>query len=140
MHKSKNTEVVPHPYASAIYRKTARPPVKYLPNVDDVAERCRIDGGEKDVIALLPNIFSNGISEESLTRKMTREEADKHAGGAFVQVYRMLLGKDEAGRVHCRLCTVGANEGGWKKARDALRHLKRDHFGLGNGCQRWLVH
>ena len=102
-----------------------------------VAERCRADGGEESAIAILMNIFSNEISEKALTRKMTREEARKHNHGASTQVYRMLLRNDEDGRFHCRLCAVGANEGGWKNGRDVLRHLKRDHFGLRDTCTLW---
>jgi hypothetical protein len=128
-----------HPYATVVYRKTRRPPAEYSSNIRVVEERCRAEGGEEDAIALLPDIFSDGISEAALTRKMTREEAGKHSGRASTQVYQILLREDESGRAHCRLCAVGANEGGWKKARDVLRHLKRDHFGLGKGCPRWSV-
>jgi hypothetical protein len=104
-----------------------------------VTERSRADGGEEGAIALLPDIFSDGVFEKALTRKMTREEACKHSGGASTQVYRTLLRHDEDRRVQCRLCAVGANGGGWKIARDVLRHLKRDHFGLGKHCSGWLV-
>ena len=135
-----HTRLAPHPYANVVYRKTSRPPVGYSADIQVVAERCRADGGEEDAIALLPEIFSTEISEEALTRKMTREEARKHLGSASTQAYRMFLRSDGAQRFHCRLCAVGAKEGGWKKARDALRHLKRDHFGLGDTCTLWLVH
>ena len=131
--------VTPHIYDNIIYRKTCRPPAAYQPDIRVVAESCRADGGEEYAIALLPEIFSSGISEKALTRKMTREEARKHHRGASTQVYRMLLRSDEAGRSHCRLCSVDANQNGWKNAKDVLRHLKRDHFGLVNVCQRWLV-
>jgi len=102
-----------------------------------VEEQCRADGGEENAIALLTGIFSDGIFEKALTRKMTREEARKHHGSTSTQVYRMLLRSDEAGRFHCRLCAVGANMGGWKEQRHVLRHLKRDHFGLGDTCTIW---
>ena len=131
--------VIPHMYDNLVYRKTRRPPAAYSPDIRTVAEGCRADGGEERTIALLPTIFSSGISDKALTRKMTREEARKHHGGASTQVYRMLLRMDERGRFHCRLCAVDANENGWKNARDALRHLRRDHFGLANVCPRWLV-
>ena len=126
-----------HPYSTVVYRKTPRPPAVYSGDIRVVVERCRADGGEEDAIALIPDIFSNEIAERALTRKMTRDEARKYVGGTPMQVYRILLRSDETGRFHCRLCPVDADEGGWKKARDALRHLKRDHFGLGNSCTRW---
>ena len=135
-----STVMAPHKYDNIVYRKTRRPPAAYSPNVRVVAEGCRADGGEEHAIALLPKIFANGISEKALTRKMTREEARKHHNSrAFMQVYRMLLRIDEAGRFRCRLCAIDADQNGWKNARDVLRHLKRDHFGLEKVCPRWLV-
>ena len=133
------TVVTPHIDDNVAYRKTRRPPAAYSPDVQVVVEGCRADGGEEHAIALLPEIFSSGISEKALTWKMTREEARKHHNGASAQVYRMFLHSDEAGRSHCRLCSVDANQNGWKNAKDVLRHLKRDHFGLVNVCPRWLV-
>jgi len=134
-----HTLVTSHKYDNVAYRKTRRPPAAYSPDVRIVAEGCRADGGEEQAIALLPRIFSVGVSEKALTRKMTREEARKHRSPTFTQVYRVLLRSDSAGRFHCRLCAIGANEGGWKNAKDVLRHLKRDHFGLVNVCPKWLV-
>ena len=135
--KSTQIRELPHPYAHVSYRKTPRPPAVYSPDIHVVEGRCRNGGGEEDAIAILHVIFSNGVSEMELTRKVSREEADRHCGGFSMQAYRMLLRNGEAGRYHCRLCPDGANEGGWKNARDVLRHLKRDHFGLGTSCSRW---
>ena len=125
------------PYATVVHRKTPRPAAVYSSDIRVIEERCRVDGGEESAIVLIPDIFSDGVSENALTRQMTREEAHIHSGGTSMQVYRMLLCSDKAGRFHCRLCAVGADEGGWKRARDALRHLKRDHFGLGDACTLW---
>ena len=100
-------------------------------------ERCHADGGEESAIALLQVIFSGGISEKALIRKMTRKEAREHNRGVSTQIYRVFLRNDNVGRFHCRLCPVGSNEGGWKNARDVLRHLKRDHLGLGDACKSW---
>ena len=122
---------------TVIHRKKQRPAVRYSADVDVIMKRCRADGGEEDAITLLQVIFSSGISEKALLRKMTREEARKHHGGVSTQVYRMFLRNDDAGRFHCRLCADGANDGGWKRARDVLRHLKRDHVGIGDACISW---
>jgi len=129
--------VVIHPSSTVTYRKKPRPAAVYSPDIQVIVARCRADGGEKGAITLLRGIFTGGVSESALTRKMTREEAREHYGGVSTQVYRMLLRYENAGRYHCRLCRVGANEGGWKKPRDVLRHLKRDHFGLGETCKSW---
>ena len=133
------TVETPHIYDNVVYRKARRPPAAYSSNVQVVAEGSRADGGEEHAIALLSEIFPGEITEKALTRKMTREEARKHHNGASTPVYRMLLRSDRAGRFHCRLCSVYDNQNGWKNAKDVLRHLKRDHFGLANVCPKWLV-
>ena len=51
----------------------------------------------------------------------------------------MFLRADEEKRLRCRLCAVGADEEGRKYAKYALRHLKRDHFGLGTRYDHWYV-
>jgi hypothetical protein len=63
--------------------------------------------------------------------RMTRDEARKSNCGAPGQVFHASLRTDEEKRFRCRLCVVDADEGGWKQARHALRHVNRDHFGLG---------
>jgi hypothetical protein len=70
---------------------------------------------------------------------MTRDEAREHNCGAPGQMFRVLLHSDEDNIFRCRLCAVGADEGGWKQAKDALRHFKRHHFALGARCHRWSV-
>ena len=122
---------------TVIYRKKSHPATAYSPDIQVTMERCRTDGGEENAIALLQVIFAGGISEKALLRKMTRAEAREHNGGVSTQVYRTFLRNDDVGRFHCRLCPPGANEGGWKNARDVLRHLKRDHLGLGDACKLW---
>ena len=136
-YKSTPVEATHHPYVTVTYRKTPRPPAIYSSDIQVVVERCRAGGGEESVIGLLPDIFSDGISEKALIRKMTREEARKYNAAAPTQVYRRFLREDEAMRFHCRLCSVGDDGCGWKNPRDALRHLKRDHFGLGHTCTQW---
>ena len=51
----------------------------------------------------------------------------------------MFLRGDKEKRHRCRLCAVGADEEGQKYAKDALRHLKPNHFGLGTRCDHWYV-
>ena len=126
-----------HSHSTIIYRRTPRPAAIYSPDIHVAIERCRANGGEENAIALLQVIFSDGISEKALIRQMTSEEAGEHNRGMSGQVYRMLLRNDDVGRFHCRLCPVGSNGGGWRNARDVLRHLKRDHFGLGDACKSW---
>ena len=99
-----------YPYANHIYRPRPRPPVVYSPDIGVVEERCRTEGGEEDAIGLLQVIFSGGISEKALVRKMTGVEAREHHGGVSTQAYRMLLRNDDDGRFHCRLCPTEVME------------------------------
>jgi len=128
-----------HPSRIISCRKQPRPAAAFDPDVIQVQARCTTGGGDPASIGLLPAIFAGGISQNALTRQLTKSEADDYHNGRAGQVYRILLQIDENKMFHCRLCAVGADEGGWKYAKDALRHLKRDHFGLGTHCGRWSV-
>jgi hypothetical protein len=136
-HKHVRTRVTFHPFKTISYRKQPRPAATFDADVAQVQARCTAGGGDPAAIGLLANIFVEGISQKALMRKMMSSEASDHHDGRAGQVYRTLLRVDESKRFHCRLCAVKADEGGWKHARDVLRHLKRDHFGLGDTCERW---
>jgi len=75
--------------------------------------------------------------QKALTRPSASREACDYHGGRTGQLYHILLRVDEDKRFYCRHCTNGDDEGGWKHAKGALRHLKRDHVGLGMQCDRW---
>jgi len=145
----------PHPRRSVIHhtiRRRPPPPPAYSPDIRVIVERCRSGGGEEAAIALLPDIFATGVSEHALTTRTTMASgpgAGTHhhhdrggrasaSASASAQAYRVLLRSDgEDRRFNCRLCAVGTNGHGWRNARDVLRHLKRDHFGLRYNCSRW---
>ena len=133
------SNVTTHPPTRVSFRKKTRPAADYTPNLALVQARCIADGGDPAATNLLQIPFADGISTEALTRRMTRDEARKYNQGTSGQVFRMFLRVDEGNRFRCRLCAVDTDEEGWKFAKDALRHLKRDHFGLGTGCNRWSV-
>jgi hypothetical protein len=129
-----------HTSSTISYRKSPRPAATFDANVTQVQTRCTGAGGDPAAIGLLAVIFVDGITQKALTRQLTSSEAVDYHGSRPGQVYRVLLRVDEEEkRFRCRLCAIGADEGGWKHAKDALRHLKRDHFGLGTQCDRWSV-
>ena len=134
-----HSRITAHPPTRVSFRKKTRPAADYTPNLELVEAQCIADGGDPAAINLLQIPFADGISTEGLTRRMTRDEARKYNQGASSQVFRMFLRVDEENRFRCRLFAVGTDEEGWKQAKDALRHLKRDHFGLAIGCDRWSV-
>jgi len=133
------TSIKLHPFSAISYRKHPRPAATFDANVIQVQARCSGAGGDPAVIGLLPAVFVGGITQKALIRPLTSSEARDYHGGRTGQVYRILLRVNEDKRFYCRLCAIGDDEGGWKHAKDALRHLKRDHFGLGMQCDRWSV-
>ena len=133
----KRQDTTSTPVIVPVYRKTPRPAAEFTSDIRELQVRCLVDGGDTEAVDLLPSVFPQGISQEALLRPLTRTEARQYTEGTSGQAYRMLLRVDGGNRFRCRLCAVNADESGWKHARDALRHLKRDHFGLGNVCEKW---
>ena len=138
-HPTNRSRVITHPYTRLSFRKRTRPAAEYTPDIQLIQARCLADGGDPEAVNFLPAIFTNDISTKALTRRMTRDEAREYNHDAPGQIFLVVLRVDEDKRYHCRLCAIGANEGGCKCAKDVLRHLKREHFGLGTRCDRWLV-
>ena len=126
-------------YTSLHQDKKTRPAADYTPNLPLVQANCIANAGEPAAISLVQTMFANGISTTALTRRMTRDEAREYNYGAPSQMFRVFLREDKEQRSRCRLCAIGSDEGGWEHAKDALLHLKHDHFGLGTGCHRWSV-
>lgn len=135
--KVKRQDTTHKPVTILVYRKTHRPAAEFTSDLRELQARCLVDGGDSEAVGLLLRVFPQGISQDALLRPLTRTEAHRHTDGTSGQAYRMLLRVDGENRFRCKLCPVNADESGWKHARDALRHLKRDHFGLGNCCDKW---
>ena len=120
-------------------------PVGYEPNIGKLQDRCRLSGAEDTVVDMLPAIFPAGITLEALARHRTSTEIETaQFGSGSGPVYLALLeqvmkaeGEGDVIAYRCRLCPNGGDAFAWKKPRDALRHLRRDHFGLGDCCPRW---
>ena len=119
--------------------------VGYEPDIGKLRDRFRLAGAEDTAVDMLPAIFPAGITLEALTRHRTStdiETAQFGSGGG--PVYLALLeqvvrteGEENIVAHRCRLCRNRGGVFAWKKPRDALRHLRRDHFGLGDCCPRW---
>jgi hypothetical protein len=118
-------------------RKTWGPAASSM-NLESVVEELRRDGVDEEVISTVKEIFSAGWSVDALMRKMSKEESRRYVNGETGQVYRALLRRANA-RFQCCLCHEGAEAMSWKHARDVVRHLRRDHFGLGDSCLSWCV-
>jgi len=130
-------------------RKARQPAATYEPNIIKLQERLRREGGDQDAVTLVESVFPDEVTLEALTRRQTREEAAQQIFGqgggpvylAFLETSP--LNKRDNGasgvRFRCRLCPNNTVALYWKHHRDVLRHLKRDHFGLGETCIQWYV-
>jgi hypothetical protein len=107
-------------------------------NLESTVEELRGDGIDDEVISTVREIFSAGFCVGALMRKMTKEESRRYLNGETGQVYRALLRRAH-GRFQCNLCHENAETMSWKHPRDVVRHLRRDHFGLGDSCSAWCV-
>lgn len=113
-------------------------PVTFESNLERLQHRCREQGAEERAVQLLGWIFADEVSLEALTRR--RSYRDLATNGLEVQsgkVYTALLEhRDVDNRYVCRLCDSGKS---WKRAKEVLRHLRRDHFGFSDDCDQWYV-
>lgn len=124
--------------------RTSLPAEEFEANISRLIERLTIQGVDRAIVGLCSGIFAQGVSLEALKARMTRKECEKH-GLRNGMRYRMLLDlvkmtKDGVpmDRHVCRLCRRGEAVD-YKNHRDALRHLLRDHFGIGFECTQWSV-
>ena len=138
-----HTKRGPKPYQRPTPSVTPKTrPVKYDDNLERLQERCRKQGADEGAIGLLGKVFANGVSEAALTRSLTDEEVETRELGIVTgKVYTVFLeptneGKGAAHRYICRLCHSDQT---WKNAKDVVRHLKRDHFGFADSCEKWYV-
>ena len=117
-------------------------PVGHEGDIMLLQQRCRRQGAGEDVIGFIPKIFASGVNLEALTRPLTDWEVETLEFGVRAgKVYTAFLAptNEEEGvppRYACRLCH---RDQAWKHSKDALRHLRRDHFGLADVCKNWCV-
>jgi len=101
-------------------------------------EELRGEDVDEETIGTVKEIFSTGFNVEALMRKMSKDESMRYLNGERAQAYRALL-REVNERFQCRLCQDGPHAMSWKHPRDVVRHLRRDHFGLGDSCPTWFV-
>jgi hypothetical protein len=130
----------PYQRPTPVARKTR--PITYEGNLVRLQQRCWGQGTDEGAIGLLGKVFANEVSLGALTRLLTDAEVEtKEFGVETGRVYIAFLEtvNEEEGvepRYVCRLCH---SERTWKHHKDALRHLRRDHFGLADVCDQWYV-
>ena len=142
----------PHLYGAPMtssQRPCRLPPALFEPNIRKLQQRLFLEGADLEAIKLVKRVFSNGVTMEALTRRLTREEAALHtfgcrAGPLYLAFLEPILPPDKANgallcRYQCRLCPSDGKAPTWKYHRDVLRHLRKEHFGLGEKCHTWYV-
>ena len=114
-------------------------PTEFEGDVARLKARLLAKGANEQVVGLCDTIFKNGVTIEALEERMTREQCeelgvrDGKKFRVFLELVRGVNGQ-MTGRHRCCLCSPGKE---YKNHRDALRHLLKDHFGLGFRCERW---
>jgi hypothetical protein len=119
--------------------------VAHEPSITKLQDRCRLAGAEDAARNLLPMIFPAGVTLEALTRPRTSTEIETAkfglgGGPVYLALLEQVMKTEDGGDIRayrCRLCPNRGSVFVWKKPRDALRHLRRDHFGLGDRCPKW---
>ncbi len=114
-------------------------PTEFEGDVAKLKARLLAKGANEQVVELCDTVFKNGVTIEALEERMTREQCEKLGvrDGKKFRVFLELVGGTNGqmtGRHRCCLCSPGKD---YKNHRDALRHLLKDHFGLGFRCERW---
>jgi hypothetical protein len=115
--------------------------VKYEGNLDRLLERCKRQGADEGALAYMGKIFATVVSLEALVRPLTDTEVETEEFGIGMgKIYASLLQvndeEDVGPRYTCRLCHHRQT---WRHSKDALRHLRRNHFGLADDCPKWCV-
>jgi len=119
-------------------RKTR--PIKFEGNVERLQQRCKRQGADDGAIGLLGKVFAYGVSVEALILPLMNTEVEVEdleigTGRAYTAFLEFITeGVDP--RYVCRLCHSDQT---WKHSKDVLRHLRRNHFGLAEVCNKWYV-
>ena len=117
-------------------------PIKFEGKVATLKARLVSEGANKEVVRRCDTVFKDGITIEALEKRMTREQCqtlgvrDGKQFRLFLECLELVVGGNGhmTERHRCCLCSPGKE---YKNHRDALRHLLKDHFGLGFGCKWW---
>jgi len=117
-----------------------KPAAEYEPDPIKLQASCRRRGGTDFASQWILTLFGDGVSLEALVRrlKLTEIERMNFPGGFEPRwAYDGFLEKADDG-FECCLCTVGKRVW-WKNKKDAVRHLRKFHFGLADRCITWCV-
>jgi hypothetical protein len=129
-----------HRYEASVFdRPGKKAAAEYEPNLDELRKRCRQQGGKDFAVAWVGEIFADGVAVGALMRPLTMLEVDamrlRLPGFRPVQGYDGFL-ESANKRFECGLCSDEIRMH-WKNKKDAVPHLRKFHFGLGDRCIYW---
>ena len=123
------------------YRPGKEPAAEFEPNPINLRESCKRDGGSAFAVDWTLVVFHHGVTKEALVRTLDRGEIGRMVNfpGGFEprQAYDGFISKI-GDRYECGLCKEGKRTC-WKNKKDAPRHLRKFHFGIGDPCGIWCV-
>ena len=122
-----------------VYDKPGKKPaVAHEPDLLRLQERSRLRGGQDFAIAWILKAFMEGVTVKALRRTLSEDEinaVDYDHGFPLSQAYDGFLEKVED-RFECGLCAE-EKRANWKNRKDAVRHFRKFHFGIGQTCGTW---
>ena len=122
------------------YRPGKKSAAEYEPDPVKLRASWQRRGGTDFACQWILTVFRDGVTLDALIRrlKLTEIEGMNFAGGFEpCLAYDGFLGKADDG-FECCLCTVRERVW-WKNKKDAVRHLRKFHFGLADQCSAWYV-
>jgi hypothetical protein len=123
-------------------RPGKKPAVPYRRDLLELQEHCKRGGGCDFAVDWIMVAFRNGVSLKALIRTLDVaeiENAERSASHGFQprQAYDGFLIKT-GDQFECGLCKE-VNRTHWLHKKDAVRHLRKFHFGLADRCRVWYV-
>ena len=122
------------------YQPGRRPAAEYESDPIKLQASWRRRGGTDFACQWILTVFKNGVNLNALTRRLKLAEIE---GMNFPGGFEPCLAYDGfLEKVHddfeCCLCIVDKRVW-WKNKKDAVRHLRKFHFGLADQCTTWYV-
>ena len=117
-----------------------KPAAEYEADPIKLRASCERRGGTDFACGWILVVFKDGVTLDALTRrlKLTEIEDVNFPGGfELCLAYDGFLEKVDDS-FECCLCAIGERVW-WKHKKDAVRHLRKFHFGLADQCTTWYV-
>jgi len=113
-------------------------PVDAEDNIARLKSRLLEHGADVEAVKLCDEVFKAGVTKGALQRRLTRDQCRRLRlkDGKQFQLFLEKVEVMGATKNCCRLCPVN-DAIVYKKHRDALRHLFKEHFGLWFECTHW---